>query len=136
MTSLTFRPSFATFSRICKPLHNGHVRVSPPHAIQSIKVTRRKWRKRMPKNEWCNVFSKVFWDFEKRTFINVHFWFSRFRFEKNVKNLTQTIMVSFAFLSWKICYDNFLTKFANWLKKKCPYTLGNKWKQKSRSKSR
>ena len=44
-------------------------------------------------------FQKYFDDFQKRTFINVHFRFFISRFEKNVENLTQTIMLSFAFLS-------------------------------------
>ena len=31
--------------------HNGHIHVSPTHALQSIKVTLRKWGRRTPKNE-------------------------------------------------------------------------------------
>ena len=65
--------------------------------------------RRMPKNEWCNVFSKVFWDFWKWTFIFVHFWFFISRFEKNVEYLTQTIMLTIVFLSWKNCDDKFWT---------------------------
>ena len=68
-----------------------------------------------PKSEWCNVFSKVFWDFWKWTFFFVHFWFFISRFEKNVENLTQTIMVTFVFLSWKICYDKILDIFIRFL---------------------
>jgi len=33
------------------PQHNGHAHVSPTHALQSIKVRPRKWRKRTLKNE-------------------------------------------------------------------------------------
>jgi len=44
-------------------------------------------------------FPILFWIFQKRTFINVQFPFFISRFEKNIENHTQTIMLSFAFLS-------------------------------------
>ena len=104
-----FRDHLLYFSsRIPNLQHNALILLKLKITHQSIKVRSRKWRKRTLKNEWCNIFSNLFSIFQKRTFINVHFSFFSFRFEKNVNFLTQTIMLSFAFLSWKICYDNFL----------------------------
>ncbi len=117
MTFRGFQPCFIFYPCKSNPQHNGHTSVSPTHPHQSIKVTPQKWRKRTLKNEWCNVFSKVFLVFQKWTFIFVHFSFFSFRFEKNVENLTQTIMLSFGFLSWKFCYDKFLDIFKIFAKK-------------------
>ena len=105
------------FCRFTNPHHNGHNADCATHGVQSIKVRSPKWGGRTLKKWWCNVFSKVFWDFEKRTFINVLFLIFSYRFEKNVENLTQTIMLSFAFLSWKFCYDNFLDIFRIFMKR-------------------
>ena len=82
--SQDFGPSFANFLRIYNPQHNGVHVTTLLFINKSIKVRSAKWGGRTLKNEWCNVFSKVFWIFEKRTFINVHFLIFISRFEKNV----------------------------------------------------
>jgi hypothetical protein len=46
-----FSPIFYIYPVISIPQHNGHNYMSPTHALQSIKVTPRKWRKRTLKNE-------------------------------------------------------------------------------------
>ena len=65
----------------------------------------------VPGWKWSeSFFPKVFWIFQKWTFINVHFPKKSFRFEKNDAFVTQSIMLTFTFLSWFFCYDNFFFK--------------------------
>ena len=78
--------------------------------IRIIKVTPQDWEGGR-RSEWSeSFFSKVFWIFQKRTFINVLFPKKVFRFEKNIDFVTQSIMLTFTFLSWIFCYDNFFSQ--------------------------
>ena len=81
----------------------------PRIATKSIKVTPRNWEGGRRRSEWCFFFSNLKLDFWKWTFIFVHFWFFISRFEKNVENLTQTIMLTIVFLSLKKRDDKFWT---------------------------
>ena len=82
----------------------------PSSLSRSIKVTPQD-RQGGRRSEWSeSFFSNLKQKNQKWTFINVHFPKKVFRFEKNIDFVTQSIMLTFTFLSWFFCYDNFFSK--------------------------